>query len=218
MLKTFLIILEETNRSSTYGKNDIKKSFITDPFINIRQKGLPTIKLRSYHRFITFTNHPNPSNKNKRRDIFIRSSDEKIADKEYFNRGYSYIANEYVIRGIYDRLMSLEIKPTIVESDLPSSNFDIFIKNVQRNPIARFLENFGWSHTGTFDRTPTSFYEEFLSFKSSNHMTFNLEIDNFILGIASANFKGCQYVRAEKTVGRPYIFKVDCDLLRVDVS
>lgn len=218
MLKSFLIIFEETNRSGTYGKNDIKKSYITDPYIVVRQKGLPSLKLRSYHRLMSFTNHPNPSNKNKRRDIFIRSSDEKIADTEYFNRGYAYISNDYVIRGIYNHLMSLKIKSTIVESDIPSSNFDIFIKNVQRNPIARFLEHFSWTHTGAFDRTPPSLYEEFISFKGANHMTFNLEIDNFILGIASANFKGCQYVRSESGTGRPYVFKLDCELLRWDVK
>lgn len=215
LLYSFLIILEEVNKAGTYGKNDQKKSLITDSTVSIRQKGLPSIEVTSYHRFIDFTNHPNPTQKNARRDLTILCSNEKINDTNYWNAGFSFAKDKYVCREIYDRLMAKKVKPTITAVDIPESNFDTFIKDIQRNPILRFLDHISTVHTGRFTRTAPSFYEEWLSFKADNHMSFIFEIDNFIASIKILNLAGCNYF---KTVGLAWSFKIDCDILASEVK
>lgn len=214
LLNSFLIILEEVNKGGTYGKNDQKKSLITDSTVSIRQKGLPSVEVKSNHRFIDFTNHPNPTQKNARRDLTILCSNEKIGDTNYWNTGFTFAKDKYVCREIYDRLMAKKVKPTITAVDIPESNFDTFIKDIQRNPIFRFLDYISTIHTGTFTRTAPSFYEEWLSFKADNHMSFIFEIDNFIASIKILNLAGCTYTRIN---GHPWSFKIDCTILACEI-
>ena len=190
LLNSFLIIFEEANRAGTYGKNDLKKSLITDATVSIRQKGLGSVEINSQHRFISFTNSPNPSTKNRRRDLTILCGNDKIGNAKYFDDGFAFAKSEYVCRAIYDRLMATPVKSTIIGVDIPESSFDLFVKDIQRNPIIRFLEHFCVVHTGTFHRRATSFFEEWLSFKSEEHITWEMPIDNFMAYIQSYKYSG----------------------------
>lgn len=211
LLNSFLIIFEEANRAGTYGKNDLKKSLITDSTVSIRQKGIGSIEINSYHRFMSFTNSPNPSTKNKRRDLTILCGNEKIGDTKYFEEGFKYAKSEYVCRAIYDRLMAMRIKSTITAADIPESTFDIFIKDIQRNPIIRFLEHFCVVHTGSFHRRTTSLFEEWMSFKNEEHITWEMPIDNFMAHIQSYGYSGIIH----KKNG---YYEINIDILREELS
>lgn len=211
LLNSFLIIFEEANRAGTYGKNDLKKSLITDSTVSIRQKGIGSVEINSYHRFMSFTNSPNPSTKNKRRDLTILCGNEKIGDTKYFEEGFKYSNSEYVCRGVYDRLMAMRIKSTITAADIPYSTFDMFIKDIQRNPIIRFLEHFSIAHTGSFHRRTTAFFEEWLSFKNEEHITWEMPIDNFMAYIQSYGYSGIIH----KKNG---YYEINIDILRKELS
>ena len=90
MKEALLVVFNEVNKSNFYNKNDSKKALITDDTININIKGVPQFTMKSYHRFIAFTNNPDPATKNRRRDVFFRSSDDKIGNTEYFSDGWGY--------------------------------------------------------------------------------------------------------------------------------
>ena len=77
------------------------------------------ISCNSYHRFITFTNNSDPSTKNVRRDLFIRCSDDKIYDTEYFNEGFAIAKNKTQCKYIYDEMMKYPTKPHINRNDIP---------------------------------------------------------------------------------------------------
>ena len=61
----FLIVQNEANKSNTYGKADIKKDLITDDTISINIKGGAHFSMKSFHRFITFSNNDDPINVSK---------------------------------------------------------------------------------------------------------------------------------------------------------
>ena len=101
MKEAFLVVFNEVNKSNFYNKNDSKKALITDDNININIKGVPQFNMKSYHRFIGFSNNPDPATKNKRRDVFFRSSD-KIGNTEYFGDGFYYAKDMNCCKYIYE--------------------------------------------------------------------------------------------------------------------
>jgi len=140
MKEAFLVCFNETNKSNFYNQNDKKKALITDSIININQKGLPTITCNSFHRFITFTNNSDPAKKNKRRDIFIRCSDDKINNTEYFNEGFAISKNKTQCKYIYDQLMNYPTKPFINRNDIPETEDDQEFLEATEPVIKKYLK------------------------------------------------------------------------------
>ncbi len=141
MKDAFLVCFNETNKSNFYNVNDMKKGLITDGYININIKGWPQFTIHSYHRFLSFTNNPEPSTKNARRDIFIKCSDEK-EDEEYFNEGFDYANDLECCAYIYNYFMKYATKVKINAVDIPKTEYDEVIKEAQENPIVSFIKDF----------------------------------------------------------------------------
>jgi len=142
MKKAFLVILNEADKSGTYNSNNKMKALITDKTINIRPKGKTAFVMKSCHRFMSFSNNPDPTTKLKRRDFTMRTSDSKINDSAYFTEGNLYAANIECCKAIYDYFMTFPTKPHIVESDIPKGTYDEMLKEAQKEPVMEFLEEF----------------------------------------------------------------------------
>jgi hypothetical protein len=104
MCNCFLVNLNELSKKDTLDAEGKIKGLITDTALAINQKGIAQYKIKSYHRFITTTNREEPLNSSRgdRRNLIIRSSDEKKGDMEYFNTLYSYLDDVDVVRTCYD--------------------------------------------------------------------------------------------------------------------
>lgn len=167
MRDAVLVIFQEANKSGFYNANDKKKALITDNVININEKGVKKYPMRSYHRFMTFTNNPIPIVPNKRRDVIIRSSDEMIGDKEYFAEGWGYATDEGVCKYIYDYFMDMECKPKIVETDMPITEYHEEMITVHKPLIRQFIEHLvEQAKEGELEETIESddLYRSFVSF------------------------------------------------------
>jgi hypothetical protein len=72
--------------------------------MTISKKGINQFSIDSFHYFIITTNKENPigTTKDDRRKIIIRSSDELIRNKEYFDKIYEMVEDTDVIRTCYD--------------------------------------------------------------------------------------------------------------------
>jgi hypothetical protein len=79
MCNCSLVNLNELSKKDTMEAEGKIKGLITDNTFAINQKGIPQYKIKSYHRFITTTNKEEPINSTNgdRRNLIIRSSDEK---------------------------------------------------------------------------------------------------------------------------------------------
>lgn len=140
MKDAFLVVFNEVNKSNFYNKNDSKKAIITDDNININIKGVPQFNMKSYHRFLSFSNNPDPALKNKRRDVFFRSSDDKVDDDKYFVEGFKYAKDIKCCKYIYEYFMKLPTKVKITKTDLPKTEYDEILKEEQKSPVLLFLE------------------------------------------------------------------------------
>ena len=152
--------------------------------------------MQSNHRFITFTNNADPSTKNKRRDLFIRCSDEKVGNKEYFEEGFKYAEDYGVCLYIYEYLMGLKVNKTITEFDIPNSDYDEEIKAEQKNIVILFLEDLCNEFMMPDEKNMSSLqidnnelYKDFLKFKYSNHNDYNISPIAFHMKISFYKFK-----------------------------
>ena len=186
-----LVVFNEANRSNFFNQNDKKKALITDEVLTINDKGKSSYQIHSNHRFITFTNNPDPSMKNKRRDLFIRCSDSKIGNKEYFIEGFKYAKSLKTAKKIYDYLMGVKVEPTIGEFDIPTNSiYDTIIKEEQRSIVIQYLEYYCLSYPNQeITIGSNDLYTLFLEFLKDRHIKFEMTKPAFSMKITFYDLK-----------------------------
>jgi len=144
MSDCFLVNLNEMNKKETLDSEGKIKGLITDPQLTINKKGIDSYIVTSYHRFIITTNSSDPINTKNgdRRNIIIRSSDEKCNDKEYFLKLRNKLEDINVMRTIYDYLMSIPNMDTFNSLIKPSTSYQNDMKEVARSPFCRWVESY----------------------------------------------------------------------------
>ena len=190
MKKAFLVILNEADKSGTYNSNNKMKALITEPTINIRPKGKTSFVMKSCHRFMSFSNNPDPNTKLKRRDLTFRMSDSKINDVVYFNEGNSYAKDLDVAKAIYTYFMVYPTKPNIVESDIPKGEYDEMLKDAQKEPIMEWLEEFIYVNEGVCDYTTSRLFENYLDYCKREHVQFPLQKLPFTTRLGMRKYNG----------------------------
>ena len=146
--------------------------------------------MKSCHRFMSFSNNPDPNTKLKRRDLTFRMSDSKINDVAYFNEGNSYAKDLDVAKAIYDYFMKCEPKPNIVESDIPKGEYDEMLKDAQKESIMEWLEEFIYINEGTNDYTNSRLYEYYLDYCKREYIQFPLQKLPFTTRLGMRKYNG----------------------------
>ena len=190
MKKAFLVILNEADKSGTYNANNKMKALITEPTINIQPKGKTSFTMKSCHRWMSFSNNPDPNTKLKRRDITFRMSDSKINNVAYFNEGNSYAKDLDVAKAIYDYFMTYETKPNIVESDIPKGEYDEMLKETQKDPIIEFMEEIIYVNKGIKHYPSNTLYENYLDYCKRNHINFTKDKQSFTTRLGMRKYNG----------------------------
>ena len=190
MKKAFLVILNEADKSGTYNANNKMKALITEPTINIQPKGKTSFTMKSCHRWMSFSNNPDPNTKLKRRDITFRMSDSKINNVEYFNEGNSYAKDLDVAKAIYDYFMTYETKPNIVESDIPKGEYDEMLKETQKDPVIEFMEEIIYVNKGIKHYPSNTLYENYLDYCKRNHINFTKDKQSFTTRLGMRKYNG----------------------------
>lgn len=221
MKDAFLVVFNEANKSHFYNNNDKKKALITDSTININMKNVQQFTMKSYHRFITFTNNPDPSTKNKRRDVFFRMSDDKVGNAAYFEHGHAFAKDMDCCKYIYNHFMQLPTKPIITERDLPTTEYDEFIKQVQKDHVLQFLEDFVQTNEDKhkpFFVIVESLYTKFNTFCSENYLTDTRTKQAFASKLGYLKKKGMKsdVKKINKKTERVWWF--DIKLLKADLG
>ena len=143
MEKGYLVVFNEANKSNFYNSNDLVKKLITEPLITIKEKYMKNKIINSYHKFMLFTNNPEPAMKNKRRDLFIRCSDELIDNDEFFKEAHTYINDDECIKYIYNYLKNdVETQKVFTKNDIPRVEYDDELAEVQEPPVVMWLKSY----------------------------------------------------------------------------
>ncbi len=144
MSNCFLVNLNEMSKKETTDAEGKIKGLITDTQLTINKKGIDPYLINSYNRFITTTNNEDPikTKKGDRRNIIIRSSDEKCGDKQYFKELISRFKDINTQRTIYDYLMSIEGLEKFGEIAVPETDYQNDMKEQNRDYYDRWIESY----------------------------------------------------------------------------
>jgi len=195
MKKAFLVIMNEADKSGNYNNNSKFKDLITEPYINIHPKGEKKFSMRSVHRFMAFSNSPDPSVKNKRRDFTIRTSSDKVNNIDYFTEGNLYANDLECCKFIYDWLMSQKTNPVITEKDIPFGIYDEMLKEAQKDTTIEFFEELTYLYQDRIEPKKFStneLYEQFIDYCKRNYITYITSKISFTTKLAFKNFNGIE--------------------------
>ena len=134
--------------------------------------------------------------KNNRRDIFINCSAEKIHDAAYFTEGWGYAKDIECCKYIYNYFMNYECKPGISRGDIPETDYDREIADMQREPVLEFLENYV-SKLIDDTRVPVNtFFEMYLQYCTDYHVLYPMNKIAFGMKITFLKLRGIRKIRS----------------------
>lgn len=145
MANAFIIVLDEVSKKETQHSEGQIKGLITEPTITINGKGKAHYTIASYHKFIAtnnpdqYGNEPMTTTKDDRRKYFMRCSDEKIGDKEYFHKIYEMYKNENKMKSVYQYFKQRSIKR--LEGKLPCTDYNNELKQASVPVLQVFISD-----------------------------------------------------------------------------
>ena len=173
MVDAYLVVLNETDQRNAIGHDGKIKAIITDPVINISQKGKGSYPMNSYHRIIQSTNTEDPTktSKNDRRNVIIRCSDEKLGNKEYFVALNTLLHSPNALRSIYWTLKNQDIS-TFKRGDKIITDYHEEIIKCNEDPLKLFMCWFVGNNTGIVEISPVDFLRAFNTWRDENKFKF----------------------------------------------
>jgi hypothetical protein len=155
----------------------------------------------SYHRFIITTNKEDPiaTSQDDRRNIIIRTSDELIGNKEYFNKLHALLDDVNVIRTCYDYFKNIPDLEKFNNIPLPKTSYQENLRLLDLSPPEQFLIEFCSKNEGLVEVENKDFYNQFNEFIQANNIEYNTTPLKFGVKIANLKIDGVEKGRHTKT-------------------
>jgi hypothetical protein len=206
MLDAFFVVLDEAK--DLFDISEELKHMITEPTVTVNQKGIKEVEVRSYARFM-LTSQPRvvPTKKGDRRGVIVRSSDELIGNKAYFDGIKARMDDAQAIADFHAYLMTLkpprvftahDLPQTAVQREMQAANADVFDSWIEDLVDKwRTLDGIQTSDNGGVLRPPCSHSADYLVDYQGERDPKNLHPDYSLLDLFR-NFK-CYAERANAT-------------------
>jgi hypothetical protein len=190
MLNAYLVNLDEFSPKDVKDCEGKIKGLITEPTISIDTKGVSSVTIKSYHRFINTTNNEFGVFKTEagdRRNFIVRASDELIGNKQFFeNFNNNIIENNNVVKYIYNYLKSIpNLDVFHLANNIPKTSYSEELKEAARTDYDRWLEDFTkrFSDSGMNQFKSKFLYDDFIQFVKKdnfNIQSFGIKIINIV--------------------------------------
>jgi hypothetical protein len=213
MASAFLVNLNELSKKDTIEVEGYIKGLITDSHIFINNKGVNGFEIPSFHRFIITTNKDDGGIRtcdDDRRNVIIRSSDDKIGDKEYFNKMYELLEDINVIRTCYDYFKNIKGMKDFGKIPLPVTEYQKNLKELSRSPEESWLIDFTTEndHKEEVENLGIETYNEFKNWCINNGLeSYNTNCVKLGVKLINMNISGIKKGRKTKK-GDTKIFNI----------
>lgn len=203
MANTFLVNFNELGKKETIESMNYIKGLITDPKITINNKGVSQYDINSFHRFIITTNNEEPitTTKDDRRKIIIRSSDELIGNKEYFDKMYKVLEDVNVIKTCYEYFKNIDGLDKFLSIPMPTTEYQEELKQLSTNPIENWLSDFVARNAGNGEEivslTSKEAYSDFKDWLKQSGIQYELNNIQFSVRLKRLNMKGIEFKRTK---------------------
>jgi energy-coupling factor transporter ATP-binding protein EcfA2 len=167
---SYFVVINELEKKQMANSLGQIKGLVTDGELMINAKGVPQYKINSFHRFGMTTNKEDPftTSEDDRRTWIVRTSDELIGNKDYFEKFHNIIQDEDSIATLYNYFYNVEgvdnfnniVKPvTEYQQILIQSNGDI-IDDFWKS----YTENHYYDSDKVFEVLCSVLYSQFRTF------------------------------------------------------
>ena len=160
--RNYVICMDEALFKGDKASMERLKSLITEPHIRIEQKYQPSRTIDSYHRFFAASNsdHFATVSMGERRLLFLRISDQRKQDLDYFDLIYKAISDKTVISAMVHELVNMDLSKFNVR-ERPVTKEHLNQKLQSLSGFERFwfevLSNSGFSTRSEGVYAPTTF-------------------------------------------------------------
>lgn len=183
MANTFLVNLNELSKKETMETEGQIKGLITDPKLTINNKGVQKYQIQSFHRFLITTNNEEPINTKQgdRRNLIIRSSDEKCGDKEYFNVLYTLIDDVNVVKTCYEYFKSVPNMDKFSTIPMPLTTYQSDLQEMKVSPIESWIKSVAseYYNNTTVEKLSADWFKKFLKWLEKCKIDYKLTIQAF---------------------------------------
>jgi hypothetical protein len=195
MAEAFLVNLNELSKKETLESEGKIKGLITDSTIKINNKGVAQYDVESFHHFIVTTNSENPmsTSKDDRRKLIIRSSDELIGNKKYFNIMYDLLADVNVVKSCYEYFKAIPEIDKFGSLPIPETEYQNDLKEMNISPIESWLKGFvldNYYATEPIKLFGKEQYELFNAWREKCGMEYSCTIQAFGLRLKNLKING----------------------------
>jgi hypothetical protein len=194
MVNSFLVNLNELSKKDTKDAEGVIKTLSTDPTMVINQKGVSQFKVKSYHRFIITTNKEDPikTTADDRRNIIIRSSDEKCGCKTYFEEINKYLDDDLVIKSMHEYFKQIPEMDKFGLLPIPRTKYQDNLKESNRCMIDLWVENFTMKYSPEKSVSFDSYqvYDDFNVWKTENGIQYDINNISFGCKLSNLNING----------------------------
>lgn len=192
MSNSFFINLNEMCKKEAQEAEGQIKGLITDANLMINKKNQDTYEIQSFHRFLITSNNEDPINTKKgdRRNVIIRSSDEKVGDIDYFSDLHKIYKQVLTQRTIYDHLMSIKGMDKFHSIPRPQTEYQEDMKDLKRSLYDRWIEDLTREKENDYE---IEFYgekqcDDFKRWMTKNSIT-NFETNSIKMALAVKRLK-----------------------------
>jgi hypothetical protein len=181
MVSSFFVCLNEMEKKIAIEAEGQLKTLITDPWLTINTKGVNEYVIESFHRFIIFTNKPDPvpTSDGDRRKFIFRASDELKRNDDYFKRFYKMLDDTDVIKTMYEYFKSIPNLENFKQMKLPVTEYQKVLKEYNKSPVQQWIEFFAHSRQGIHKIKASDLYDEFIEWKNVNVNNFQMTNTKF---------------------------------------
>lgn len=157
MVDAFLVSLNELETCKSEHR---LKMLTSDDMLNINPKGTKAYQMKSYHKFIVFTNKDSvmKTSKGDRRKLFFMCSDKYVGNREYWNKWNADLEAVENIRTFYDYLMELDLTEFNVQ-DLVVTDYHEDLIESYGCRLEAFVKDLVIENCDDFDLTKTLKYD-----------------------------------------------------------
>lgn len=199
LLDAFLINLNEISKKDTIDSVGKIKGLITDPTVNINIKGIKAFSHPSYHRFIACTNSPDPivSKSDDRRTCIIRSSDELIGNKPYFNHMHHILEDVNVIKTVYEYLKSIPNMDKFNLLKIPTTEYHRGIMEGSECPIKQWIRFYAQTTETDEELSKEDVVQLFDTWKHNARVKYEVSAIQLMVRISRLKLQGIEKIKGK---------------------
>jgi hypothetical protein len=187
----FLINLNKMEYKETQNAEGQIKALIKDTQMTISKKGTNQFSVNSYHHFIINTNKENPiaTTKDDRRKSIIRSSDQFIGNREYFNQMYALLDDVELVRTCYDYFKEYDLSGYEYK-DIPRTEHQEDL--ISTTAPEQWLEVFTRENLNEekIEMLGGEVFSAFLGWCGSNNIKYDTTALKFAVNLKILNYQG----------------------------